>query len=105
MYYTLQGELEHRRGKRYYKRVNKGKFIVGIGKQVRRERYFHRTRALRKSKSSSADKLLEESLPSTPTSLEQHHHISSDTRSKIILPVWLNQHKNDPALLVCLFFV
>jgi hypothetical protein len=107
MFWTFQGELEHRRGKRCYKRVHKGKYIVGIGKQVRRERYFHRTQALRKAqakRSSIEDTLptmpfhVEERLP--PTSPEQHHHISLDNRHKIILPIWLNRHKSDPALYV-----
>lgn len=80
---------------------------------MRRERYFHRTQArvgegqpLRKAKSSIEETLPtlpfhvdgEETLP--PTSPDQHHHISLDTRSKVILPVWLNQNEGDPALLV-----
>ena len=72
---------------------------------MRRERYFHRTQ--RKAKSSIGDALptvpfhVEENLP--PTSPEQHHHISNDTRQKIVLPIWLDQHKNDPALVVSPF--
>jgi hypothetical protein len=81
---------------------------VGIGKQVRRECYFHRTQALRKAKKS----LIEDTLPTVPfhvkerlppTSPDQHHHISLDTRSKIIIPIWLNQHEDDPALPICPF--
>jgi len=79
---------------------------------VRRERYFHRTRRAlpsHKAKSSFEDNLptvpvhVEEILP--PTSPDQHHHISQDTRSKIILPVWLTEHEGDPALLVCPFLI
>lgn len=76
---------------------------------MRRERYFHRTQALHTAKSLIEDTLptvpfhVEERLP--PTSPDQHYHISVDTRSKIILPIWLNQHEDDPALLVRPFII
>jgi hypothetical protein len=40
--HLLQGELEHRRGKRFFQSVRKGKHaILGIGLQVRRQRLMH----------------------------------------------------------------
>jgi hypothetical protein len=71
---------------------------------VRRERYFHRKQALGRAKPlRKAKSLNEDALPTIITGIQsrdQHHHISLDTRSKIVLPVWLNQHEDDPALLV-----
>ena len=34
-----------------------------------------------------------------------HLLISLDTHTKIILPVWLKQYEDDPALIVCLFII
>ena len=81
---------------------------------MRRERYFHRTQALRGGQTRKAKTQIEDTLPTVPfhveeklapTSPEQHHHISLDTRSKIIIPVWLNQNKGDPALVVRQFLI
>jgi hypothetical protein len=80
---------------------------------VRRERYFHQTRGLHKAHLPHKIKSsIEDELPTvpfhervSPTSPDQFHHISQDTRSKIILPVWLNRHEKDPALLVRPFLI
>jgi hypothetical protein len=100
--------LEHRRAKRMYKRVSKGKHIVGIGLQVRRERMIHRLQERNKHQlqqlAHAQDDLptvsfeQRETLPPTlPTS---HHHISNDTRQKVELPLWLRDNKKDPAIRV-----
>ena len=34
----MQGELEHRHCKRFYPRVHKGQFVIGIAREVQRER-------------------------------------------------------------------
>jgi hypothetical protein len=102
----MQGELEHRRGKRCYKRVNKGKFIVGIGKQIRRERLMHRLRERNKRQQQleDVDNLptvsfeVEESLPAT--SPNQHHHISMDNSQKVQVVQWTDKNKKDPAVKV-----
>jgi hypothetical protein len=101
----MKGELEHRRGKRCYKRVNKGKFIVGIGKQIRRERLMHRLRERNKRQQlEDVDNLptvpfeVEEILPAT--SPNQHHHISMDNRQKVQVVQWIDKNKKDPAVKV-----
>ncbi|KAJ3494201.1 hypothetical protein NLJ89_g10856 [Agrocybe chaxingu] len=99
--YTSQtGELEHRRGKRFYRRVHKGKHVLGIALQVRRERLIHRVleRKRKREEGLTGEKSAspEERLP--PTSPERHHHISVDKRQKVHLPTWLGQYAGDPAL-------
>jgi hypothetical protein len=102
----MQGELEHRRGKRCYKRANKGMFIVGIGKQIRRERLMHRLRERNKRQQQREDV---ENLPTVPfeveealpaTSPDQHHHISKDNRQKVQVFQWTEKNKKDPAVKV-----
>ena len=78
-----------------YKRVRKGKHIIGIGLQVRRERMIHRLQGRNKRRLQRLDHAQDdlptvsfderETLPPTlPTS---HHHISIDTRQKVELPL------------------
>ena len=68
---------------------------------MRRERYFRRTQALRTAPPFPKAK----SHAPSPSSPDQHHLISLDTRMKIILPIWLKQHEDDPALNVCIFII
>jgi hypothetical protein len=104
----IQGELEHRRGKRMYKRVSKGKHIIGIGLQVRRERMIHRLQERNKRRlqrlAHAQDDLptvsFEERETLPPTLPTSHHHISIDTRQKVELPLWLRDNKKDPAIQV-----
>jgi hypothetical protein len=112
-----QGELEHRRLKRFYPRVHKGQFTRGITKQQHRERILSRLRELAPQPSSSTEKKRiyddmhagnsEEGGPSvsfedaeslTPTSPSSHHQISREVRHKINLPAWLGNNEDDPAL-------
>jgi len=115
---SLQGELEHRRVKRFYPRVSKAKFTSGIAKQQRRERILFRmseqelpTKSLKRGKgqviarhSSSADDSpmvpFEESEPLAYSDPNTHYHIATSTRYFLNLPQWLSKHAGDAALQV-----
>ena len=110
----LQGELEHRRGKRFFRSVRKGKHaILGIGLQVRRQHLIHQLKESQKQSlehTATSDDLptvpFEEQEMLPPTSPSQHHHISIDNRQKVQISQWLHRNKSDPAVKVCrsLFF-
>jgi len=95
-----QGELEHRRSKRFYPIVRKGKHAVGIGKAVSRERLLQfisqRTVASKVRLSRKGRKPVKESLPHTSPTI--HHHISAETRNKVDIADLLDVHEGDPAL-------
>lgn len=107
-YNSQTGELEHQRGKRHFKTVRKGKHILGIGLQVRRERLIHRLRERNKQNQATVDpnndlptvsfEEQSEALPPTPPT--SHHHISIDSRQKVQLSQWLHNNRDDPAILV-----
>jgi hypothetical protein len=118
---SSQGELEHRRLKRFYPRVNKGKFTLGITKQQRRERLISQMHELapqpgssigqKRKRNKSFARDLEDAGPSIsfedaealmPTPPSSHHHISRDVRYKINLLAWLGSNHGDPALKVSL---
>ncbi|KAF8952881.1 hypothetical protein BDZ97DRAFT_1604319, partial [Flammula alnicola] len=94
------GELEHRRVKRFYPRVQKGKHAKGIAKQVQRERLLHtlneRNKVPLKNSKPSATSKANEVLPAT--SPDAHHHISEEVRHKVPLAQWLGKNEDDPAL-------
>ena len=113
-----QGELEHRRVKRFYLRVHKGKFTEGITKQQRRERILHMMKGQaphhpsklarkRKYRHNTQDATTDpcvsfndlETLPSS--SPYEHHKISNDVQHKIDLSCWLSEHCGDLATKVC----
>jgi len=85
-------------------KVHKGKYVSGIGLQVRRERLIHKIQARNKQMAeatiSSVTAEIPEDLP--PTAPEQHYHISTDTRGKVRLSQWIDKNTSDPALLVCI---
>ena len=102
--------------KRFYKRVRKGKHVIGIGLQVRRERLIHRLRERNQHRDMPAMDVpngsenlptvpleVTESLP--PTIPSDHYQISSDTRQKVQLLQWLKTNETDPALRVCKIIV
>ena len=102
-----QGELEHRRLKRFYKRVHKGQHVSGITKQHLRERRVVKlnetapknTKARRQKRRYGA--LVDsddETLP--PTQPQQHYHMASSVWAKIHLSRWLGENHDDPALKV-----
>ena len=98
--------------KRFYPISHKGKHAQGIGKGVQRERLIH----LIKSRSVQhplvpipklrGRKRIAEVLP--PTSPTIHHHISAETRERVDIYQFLDEHEGDPALEVSpslLFFL
>lgn len=102
-----QGELEHRRVKRFYPRTNKVGLTQQIAKHQRRERLLHNL-----SKSSQAATKnnpaavvgFQESDPLPYTSPTAHHHISNSNHHHHDLTAWLRTHSSDPALTVCYLF-
>jgi len=106
----MQGELEHRRVKRFYSRTNKNNVGSQIAKHERRERLL---RAISRRREGSADNLsapepeasrvslnfdVSEALPPTPPS--QHHHISEERKHHLNIPTWLKENEGDLAVQV-----
>jgi hypothetical protein len=85
-----QGELEHRRVKRFYKTTNKVKFAEGIAKRQRREKILHNISLLDPSHAKKDDVL-------PPTTPEVHYHMSSNTKSYSDLLEWAGDRADDPA--------
>jgi hypothetical protein len=87
-----------------YRRVHKGKHVIGIGMQVQRERLIHILQEKNKQHNSEVETPLTvpfeepEALPYT--SPELHHHMSYDTRHKVNLTEWLGKNIQDPAIFV-----
>jgi hypothetical protein len=99
--------------KRFYKRVRKGKHVIGIGLKVRRERLIHRLKERNQHRDIPVTDVIE-NLPTvplevteflSPTMPSDHYQISSDTRQKVQLLQWLKTNETDPALLVCIILV
>lgn len=108
--YLLQGELEHRRVKRFYARTNKNNAHHQITKLERREVFMEkclhrRVRdipnrikpALRRR--TQLGFLESESLPYTSPDI--HHHISKSQLTYVNAGKWSEAHGSDPAVLVC----
>jgi hypothetical protein len=116
-----QGELEHRRVKRFYPRTNKSaSFTQQISKHQRREQILRKIRdrvlaherddkdmATSASKSQRSAKRLEDivvpfaaSEPLPPASPEKHHQISTSRRYPINFMQWTDEHWDDPAIRV-----
>jgi len=99
--------------------VRKGKHILGIGLQVRRERMIHRLQERNKriraqlntdEKGPTNDDLPtvafeEQSDTLPPTLLTQHYHMSVNSRLKVQVLQWLMRNNRDPALAVSFFFL
>lgn len=90
--YIQQGEQEHKRPKRLYLRVSRAHPVIGIAKQVARERRMHLMRA---HNDSLALNKQEESNALVP------YVISREKRQKLDIYTWLGENKGDPALAVC----
>ena len=103
-YNSQTGELEHQRGKHHFKTVRKGKHILGIGLQVRRECLIHQLRVRNKQNQAINDlptvSFEEQSDVLPPTLPTQHHHISLNSRQKVQLSQWLDKNCDDPAIYV-----
>jgi len=105
----MQGELEHRRCKRFYLRVHKGLFVAGIAREVHRERILQFTvkkqglvvdRPRKKQKIMSPKSLAipfshSEHLP--PSQPNQHYQISDETRHSHDISRMLGEYYDDPA--------
>ena len=104
-----KGKLEHRRPKRHYCHVQKGKHVPGIAKEVLRERLIHflkqrpgsskpelKTESKHPKSKRKGRKSVKEALP--PTDPAVHHHISTETRNKIDIADFLDANEGDPAL-------
>lgn len=129
--FVIQGELEHRRVKRFYSRTNKFKFTRQISKHERRERILHKIRSqkrkgktvlrqgvqlVNRSNSTPPSHLnyveprptaavsFQESDPLPYTPPTAHHHISDSTRHYENIAAWLSTNQGDPALQVCIIF-
>ena len=105
----IQGELEHRRCKRFYPRVHKGLFASGIAREVCRERILQFTvknhgliaeRPSRKKQKTLSRKSLSipfsesERLP--PANPDQHYQMSNDTRHPVDISRMLGDCHGDP---------
>ncbi|KAG6329626.1 hypothetical protein ID866_9463 [Astraeus odoratus] len=104
-YSTQVGELEHRRVKRFYSRMNKINFTVGIAKHQQRERLLHRmceeNHAIEEASAMDQGRpslhfVDQEPLPNCP--LEAHYQISASKKYYWDLGVWLSRNKKDMAL-------
>jgi hypothetical protein len=102
----FQGELEHRRIKRFFARTNKNNHPHQIAKHERRERRLHSMKLqgaagidgkqqTRQSKSLPLD---QDPLPYTDPAA--HYHISPSTRHFVNITNWLGDNVDDPALQV-----
>jgi hypothetical protein len=101
-----QGELEHRRVKCFYPRMNKVGFTRQIAKHQWRERLLlhNHSKSSAHQNNTTATIGFQESdpLPYMPPTI--HHHISNLNRYHDNLTAWLGAHSGDPALMVCNLF-
>lgn len=120
LYISIQGELEHRRVKRFYVRSNKNKYARQCARHERRERMLSK-RKVRNAKGKAKAQEKTASVAAAPleaspalafadsdklpfTSPKVHHHISESNRFKQDIPTWLNANAGDPALKVFITF-
>ena len=104
-----QGESEHRRVKRQYQRVHKGKFACGIATQQHQERRLLQMReAAPKNDSISSRKRKdypsEDDEPHPHIQPQEHHSISPSILHKIRLSMWLGENQDDPVLKVGVYY-
>jgi len=104
-----QGELEHRRVKKFFSRTNKKQYQRQIAKHEQRERRLHQMRMGNQptlnpsvsSTASSAPALAPHDLDPLPfTDPAVHYHMSQSQRNYIDITSWLADNKQDPALKV-----
>jgi hypothetical protein len=107
-----QGESEHRRVKRQYQRVHKGKFARGIATQQHRERQLLQMgeAAPKNTSLSVSSRKCKDYRPSEdnealpPIQPQEHHNISPSILNKIRLSTWLGENQDDPALKVGMYY-
>ncbi|TCD70859.1 hypothetical protein EIP91_001167 [Steccherinum ochraceum] len=102
-YSTQQGELEHRRVKRFYARTNKNNAVKQITNLHRREEAMRSRKeriykTLKKKRQSAAAVLEMQSEPLSYTPPEYHHEISRSQNFPSTLPRWANLNRVDPAM-------
>lgn len=90
-----QGELEHRRVKRFYKTANKANFTEGIARRQRRERILHKM----SQGEPSAEKAKKDD-PLPPTAPESRYHMSANTKSYSDIYEWIGERSEDTAFQV-----
>ncbi|KAF9784349.1 hypothetical protein BJ322DRAFT_1007005 [Thelephora terrestris] len=97
---TQQGELEHRRVKRFYKRTNKTRFERQIAKHERMERHYRKyINTLRAKTGGRVTSKLRSSSGGTDTMLpRQHYSMAKKDRDHVDLYTLSNLHVGDPAL-------
>ncbi|KAH9004426.1 hypothetical protein EDB84DRAFT_1573164 [Lactarius hengduanensis] len=111
-YSTQTGELEHRRCKRFYPQVHKGKrhYKRGIAKHIHREHAIHNigkelnldmSRPAKRRKLSTRDGQLEtgvahKGLPQAPP--QQRYQLPERSRHIVMLDVFLRENRRDPAV-------
>ncbi|KAI0070813.1 hypothetical protein K474DRAFT_1776565 [Panus rudis PR-1116 ss-1] len=123
---TQPGEGEHRRAKKFWNRVHKGKYVEQIAKQQRRERVMRRIHerlkkrdenllehskdkcSARKKISAIVDapasatnepssRRFTDAYPTPISSPDIHYHISQDPSCSYEISEWLSEHRDDPA--------
>ena len=111
----LQGELEHRRVKRFYARTNKNSAIHQMTRLERREFALQKLVKLKGKAASSgpakgSTKIRtnvsfedSEALPYTPA--EEHHHISKSRNYHMNIMAFLSSNRDDPAIMVKPWFL
>jgi hypothetical protein len=100
-----QGELEHRRVKKFFSRTNKKQYQRQITKHEQRERRLHQMQTgnqptLKRSASSTPALAFHDSDPLPFTDPAVHYHMSQSQRHYIDVTSWLADNKQDPALKV-----
>ncbi|KAI9431387.1 hypothetical protein H4582DRAFT_2085061 [Lactarius indigo] len=109
-YSTQTGELEHRRCKRFYPRVHKGKrhYKRGIAKHVYREHVIHNigkdlnldmSRPAKRRKLSKPDGktgTMPKGLPQAPP--QQRYQLPKRSQNVFMLDVFLRENRRDPAI-------
>ena len=96
-----QGELEHRRVKRFYKRTNKMRFERQIAKQERMERHYRKyITALRKKTGVRSTSRSGSSPVTEDSSPRQHYSVAERDRDRVDLYALASKHMGDPALKV-----
>lgn len=111
LFIETQGELEHRRCKRFYPRVHKGLFALGIAREVRRERILHfkETNPPHKKQKKNSRKSISvaftqsENLP--PANPNQRYQMSNETRHPHDISKMLGDFSGDPACNVSYYLI
>lgn len=97
----FQGELEHRRVKKFYKRTNKVRFERQIAKHERMERHYRKYLIAMRKKSgvqTSCHRSSSDATENVPP--QQHYSVAKRDRDHVDLYAFSGRHVGDPALKV-----